>query len=63
MMMNKDKKMQEAIDVAWENPDGAELRAQLFPEGKPTPEIFVERLAAYARRTFRTEDPKAPKIF
>lgn len=42
------KAMQQAIDVAWQDPAGAELREQLFPEGKPTVDLFVARVAAYA---------------
>ena len=39
-----------AIDAAWENPDGADLRAKIFPEGKPEPKVFIERLGEYVRR-------------
>lgn len=38
------QEMQAAIDAAWENPDGAELQHQLFPDGKPTPEEFIRTL-------------------
>ena len=31
-----------------QDPAGAELREQLFPEGKPTVDLFVARVAAYA---------------
>lgn len=40
--------MQEALDIAWSNPDGAEFRERLFPEGKPSLETFVARVAVYA---------------
>ncbi len=40
--------MQEALDIAWSNPDGEDLREQLFPEGKPSLETFVARVALYA---------------
>lgn len=40
--------MQEALDIAWSNPDCAEFRERLFPEGKPSLETFVARVAAYA---------------
>ena len=37
--------IQHAIDVAWNNPECAENRAVLFPDGKPEPEAFLRRLA------------------
>lgn len=37
--------IQNAIDATWESPNGAEKRAKLFPEGKPSPELFLMRLA------------------
>ena len=52
----KKKKMKDeeyirlAIDATWENPDGAELRAKIFPEGKPEPKVFIERMGEYIRR-------------
>lgn len=48
MFKDAEKAMREAIDAAWRNPDGAELREILFPEGKPTPKLFVQRMAVYA---------------
>ena len=42
--------MQEAIDAAWNNPEGAELRAKLFPDGKPTVEEFIKTIAATVRK-------------
>lgn len=47
--MTKEEAMQEAIDLAWENPEGADLRRLLFPESKPTPAEFVARISAYVR--------------
>lgn len=41
--------MQQAIDVAWASPEGRELRERLFPEGKPTVDLFVLRMAIYAK--------------
>ena len=41
--------MQEALDIAWSDPDCAEFRERLFPEGKPSLETFVARVAAYAK--------------
>jgi len=49
-MMTKEEAIQQAIDAAWNSPDGAELREKLFPEGKPSPELFVQRMAAYGRQ-------------
>jgi hypothetical protein len=37
--------IQQSIDATWNNPKGAETRARLFPEGKPTPELFLQRIA------------------
>lgn len=41
----------EAIDVAWATSDPAAKRKQkiIFPEGKPSPEIFVARLGKLLR--------------
>ena len=39
--------IQTAIDAAWNDPDSAAFREQLFPEGKPAPELFVQRLAEH----------------
>lgn len=41
------KEMREAIDAAWQTEDLAarERQQQLFPEGKPSLELFVLRLA------------------
>ena len=41
--------IQYAIDVAWNNPSSAEFRAKMFPEGKPTPEVFLQRVAQFTR--------------
>lgn len=50
MMTKRERKaMQQAIDVAWRDPAGAEFRERLFPEGRPTVDLFVARVAAYAR--------------
>ena len=37
--------IQLAVDATWNNPEGAEFRALLFPNGKPTPEEFIIALA------------------
>lgn len=37
--------IQQTIDATWNNPTGAENRAKLFPDGKPTPELFLQRIA------------------
>lgn len=44
-----EKFIREAIDTAWNNPEGKELREELFPEGKPEPDLFVQRLTRYAQ--------------
>ncbi len=56
MIITKKKKkaMQEAIDYAWENPEGAELRAQLFPDGKPEPEEFIKTIAEHVKQNRKT---------
>lgn len=48
MTLEQREAMQEALDIAWSDPDGAEFRERLFPEGKPSLETFVQRVAAYA---------------
>ena len=37
--------IQIAIDAAWNDPEGREEQQRLFPEGKPSPELFILRLA------------------
>ena len=37
--------IQQSIDAAWNNPKGAENRARLFPEGKPSVDLFLRRIA------------------
>ncbi len=41
--------IQNAIDAAWNNPDGAKFREVLFPEGKPSPEVFLQRMTLMAK--------------
>lgn len=48
--------MQEALDIAWSDPDGAEFRERLFPEGKPSLELFVARVAVYAHELTNSGD-------
>ena len=37
--------IQQTIDATWNNPKGAENRARLFPEGKPSVDLFLRRIA------------------
>lgn len=37
--------MQDAIGAAWNDPAGREAQLRLFPEGKPSPEQFIKRVA------------------
>lgn len=43
--------MQRAIDAAWASdaPECRRMQEELFPEGKPSVELFVARMAEYAR--------------
>ena len=41
--------IQIAVDAAWEDPTRKESREKMFPEGKPSPELFIQRIAEYAR--------------
>lgn len=43
------KAMQKAIDLTWQDPTRATLRQRLFPEGKPSVDLFIARVAAYAQ--------------
>ena len=49
--------MQAAIDAAWasEAPEARELQRELFPEGKPSVELFVARMAEKARKELGLE--------
>jgi hypothetical protein len=42
------REIQNAIDQAWETK--TVLQAVLFPDGKPDPETFLERLAQIAKK-------------
>lgn len=48
MTKRKIRAMQAAIDAAWEDPTGAAIRERLFPDGKPTVDLFVKRVAEFA---------------
>ena len=50
-MLHK-KEMQKAIDLAWSNPSPEEKIFQelYFPEGKPTVEEFIQRVASLAKQ-------------
>lgn len=41
--------MKKALDAAWRNPDGAEVRQKLFPDGKPSPEEFIRVIANHIK--------------
>ena len=43
--------MQAAIDAAWasEDVEARRLQDRLFPRGKPTPELFVAKIADFVR--------------
>ena len=47
--MSRYKELQTCIDLAWSNPTQEEkaLQTQLFPEGKPSPFVFIERIGSY----------------
>ena len=39
------REIRQTIDATWNNSNGAEARNTLFPDGKPSPELFLERIA------------------
>lgn len=43
--------MQKALDLTWENddPEAKEYREKMFPDGKPSLEIFLKKLAEIAK--------------
>ena len=47
--------IQKAIDAAWNDPQGRAEQQRLFPEGKPSPELFITRLAEQVKK-----EQKAP---
>ena len=53
MFNTKEKEMQKAIDLAWENPTPEEKTFQelYFPNGEPTVEEFIQTVARLARET------------
>lgn len=46
-----EKAAQEAIDLAWENPEAMEYQSMLFPQGKPTAAEFIGRMAQHIKVT------------
>ena len=55
------KHVQDVIDATWNNPEGAELRAQLFPDGKPTVSKFISTIAELAKKKRGEMQWKTPK--
>ena len=55
MFSTKKKEMKKAIDLAWENPTMEQklFQEKYFPEGKPTVEEFIKRVAELARQDRR----------
>ena len=55
MFNTKKKEMKKAIDLAWENPTMEQklFQEKYFPEGKPTVEEFIKRVAELARQDRR----------
>ena len=53
MLNLKKREMKKAIDLAWENPTQEQklFQEKYFPEGKPTVEEFIQRVANLARET------------
>ena len=51
-MTTKEKEMQKAIDIAWNNPteEQKEFQQMYFPHGKPTVNEFVNAIAAIVKR-------------
>ncbi len=45
MNILKRREIKKAIDEAWNNREGKELRDKLFPNGKPEPEEFVRGIS------------------
>ena len=52
MFNTKEKEMQKAIDLAWDNPTEEQKAFQkmYFPNGKPTVTEFVNAIAAIVKR-------------
>ena len=51
--------MADTITDTWNNPEGAELRAKLFPDGQPTPEEFIKVVTAHMKN-IQTSKQEAP---
>lgn len=52
MFNQKKREMKKAIDLAWNNPTEEQKRFQeeYFPNGKPTVEEFIKRMADIVRQ-------------
>lgn len=48
-MFNKKKEIKKAIELAWDNPQGKDLRDKLFPNGKPSTDEFIRVVSEYAK--------------
>ena len=57
------REIQAAIDAAWstDSPDTAAFQANLFPEGKPTPEVFIERISRYTQTLEQAKHKESPQ--
>ena len=53
MLNLKKREMKKAIDLAWSHPTMEQklFQEKYFPEGKPTVEEFIQRVATLARET------------
>lgn len=51
---NVHQEIQAMIDEAWSNPEGREMQQKLFPEGKPTPELFLQRVVSELKQNSPT---------
>ena len=51
-MTTKEKEMQKALDMAWENPteEQKSFQKKYFPNGKPSVDEFVQAISAIVKR-------------
>ena len=50
--------MQMSINAAWTQPESKEIRHRLFPEGQPTPDLFIKRIAELIHQDMSDIHPK-----
>ena len=47
--------IKKTLNETWKNPEGSAARQEMFPNGKPTPEEFIQTIAEIVKETSKKE--------